>query len=420
MPAKRIVSRMVLLALLVALVIPFAQSASAHGPGHGHGHGPTPPTPPAAHLRIGVFAQSIPAMAAVSEGFYADYNLTVEYLQVSSSTQQFEYLRDGLYDIVMTSPDNVANYRLNSSNALGATIDQIAFLGLDNAQKLALVTQPGISSPSELAGKVIAVDSPSSGFAYVIYEILAQYGLQRDVDYTVLPVGGVYQRYVGLLNGDFDATLLSNGFETRAENAGYPLFDTVSDIADPYLGLVAAAKTSWLNTNRDVALRFSKAYIKAVRWSLDPANRDAAIQLLMTNQGLTQSLAEQFYDLQVTPGIGNIAEAEIDREALYNVLVLRNKYNGFDQPQNLRRLSNPGQLYTLDFQREAIRELRKESNPGPGGPGNGGPGGPGNGGPGGPGNGGPGGPGNGGPGGPGNGGPGGPGHGGPGHGPGGH
>jgi ABC-type nitrate/sulfonate/bicarbonate transport system substrate-binding protein len=358
MPAKRIVSRMVLLALLVALVIPFAQSASAHGPGHGHGHGPTPPTPPAAHLRIGVFAQSIPAMAAVSEGFYADYNLTVEYLQVSSSTQQFEYLRDGLYDIVMTSPDNVANYRLNSSNALGATIDQIAFLGLDNAQKLALVTQPGISSPSELAGKVIAVDSPSSGFAYVIYEILAQYGLQRDVDYTVLPVGGVYQRYVGLLNGDFDATLLSNGFETRAENAGYPLFDTVSDIADPYLGLVAAAKTSWLNTNRDVALRFSKAYIKAVRWSLDPANRDAAIQLLMTNQGLTQSLAEQFYDLQVTPGIGNIAEAEIDREALYNVLVLRNKYNGFDQPQNLRRLSNPGQLYTLDFQREAIRELR--------------------------------------------------------------
>lgn len=401
MPAKRIVSRMVLLALLVALVIPFAQSASAHGPGHGHGHGPTPPTPPAAHLRIGVFAQSIPAMAAVSEGFYADYNLTVEYLQVSSSTQQFEYLRDGLYDIVMTSPDNVANYRLNSSNALGATIDQIAFLGLDNAQKLALVTQPGISSPSELAGKVIAVDSPSSGFAYVIYEILAQYGLQRDVDYTVLPVGGVYQRYVGLLNGDFDATLLSNGFETRAENAGYPLFDTVSDIADPYLGLVAAAKTSWLNTNRDVALRFSKAYIKAVRWSLDPANRDAAIQLLMTNQGLTQSLAEQFYDLQVTPGIGNIAEAEIDREALYNVLVLRNKYNGFDQPQNLRRLSNPGQLYTLDFQREAIRELRKESNPRPGGPGNGGPG-------------------NGGPGGPGNGGPGGPGHGGPGHGPGGH
>lgn len=401
MPAKRIVSRMVLLALLVALVIPFAQSASAHGPGHGHGHGPTPPTPPAAHLRIGVFAQSIPAMAAVSEGFYADYNLTVEYLQVSSSTQQFEYLRDGLYDIVMTSPDNVANYRLNSSNALGATIDQIAFLGLDNAQKLALVTQPGISSPSELAGKVIAVDSPSSGFAYVIYEILAQYGLQRDVDYTVLPVGGVYQRYVGLLNGDFDATLLSNGFETRAENAGYPLFDTVSDIADPYLGLVAAAKTSWLNTNRDVALRFSKAYIKGVRWSLDPANRDEAIQLLMTNQGLTQSLAEQFYDLQAAPGVGNIAEAEIDREALYSVLVLRDKYNGFDQPQNLRRLSNPGQLYTLDFQREAIRELRKESNPRPGGPGNGGPG-------------------NGGPGGPGNGGPGGPGHGGPGHGPGGH
>jgi ABC-type nitrate/sulfonate/bicarbonate transport system substrate-binding protein len=438
MPAKRIVSRMVLLALLVALAIPFAQSASAHGPGHGHG--PTPPAPAPAHLRIGVFARSIPAIAAVNKGFYADYNITVEYLQVSSSTQQFQYLRDDLYDIVMTSPDNVANYRLNSSNALGATIDQVGFLGLDAAQKLALVARPGISSPSDLAGKVIAVDSPNSGFAYVIYDILASYGLERNVDYTVLPVGGVSLRYQGLLNGDFDATLLSNGFETRAENAGYPLFDTVGDIADPYLGLVAAAKSSWLNANEDVALRFSKAYIKAVRWSLDPANRDEAVQMLMSNQNISQSLAEQYYDIQVDPATGNIAEGAIDREALYNVLVLRNKYNGFDQTQNLRRLSNPGTLYTLDIQRKAIRELRHESHPGPGnggpgnggpgngGPGNGGPGngGPGNGGPGngGPGNGGPGngGPGNGGPGngGPGNGGPGngGPGNGGPGHGPG--
>src|SRR5882724_10862603 len=75
------------------------------------------------HLRIGVFNKTLTTLAAESEGFLAEQGLTVEYLQVSSSTQQFQFLRDGQYDLVHSSPDNTVNYRLNDSNALGATFD---------------------------------------------------------------------------------------------------------------------------------------------------------------------------------------------------------------------------------------------------------------------------------------------------------
>lgn len=333
----------VLLLVALALLAP-AQAGAA----------PADPPPAPATVRVGVFAQSIPAMAANSHGFYADAGLTVQYQQVGSSTQQFQALRDDQYDVVLTSPDNVANYRLNASNPLGATIDAQAFLGLDGGQNLRLVARPGIASPRDLAGKKLAVDAPNSGFAYVLYAIMQKYGLERDRDYTVVPVGGVFQRYNGLLAGDVDATLLSNGFETRAANAGYPQLDPVTAIANPYLGLVAAAKQSWLDRNAAVAQRFTNAYMRAVRWSFDPANREAALGLLMTQPGVDRGLAEQLYAIQLDPAIGNIRDGDIDRRGLLNVLELRARFNGFDSPQILPYLVSPASgLYTERFQRAA-------------------------------------------------------------------
>lgn len=345
--ARRFISRLVLLALFTAIAAPLAQDASAHS------------SPPPATIRMGIFARSLPMLAASAKGFYAKYNLDVQYLQVTSSTQQFQYLRDDQYDVIQTSPDNVANYRLNTSNPLGATIDQQMFVGFDSGQYLVLAARPGITSPADLRGKKLAVDALTSGFAYVLYKIMLQYGLVRDVDYQVVPVGGVVQRYNGLLAGDFDATLLSSGFETRAANQGYPLLDSVADIADPYLGSAAAAKTSWLRSHRDVATRFVKAYIEASEWSFNPANREEAIGLLMTLPNTSRELAEQLYTIQVTEGVGNIRNGEIDRKALYNVLALRKEFNGFDSPQNLRFLSSPASpLYDLSYWLRARIELR--------------------------------------------------------------
>jgi len=351
MSAQRLIPRLVLLALLVALTAPLSGPAAAHG-----GHQPPPAT-----VRIGVFARSLPMLAADAKGFNAKYNLTVQYLQVTSSTQQFQALRDGEYDMVQTSPDNVANYRLNASNPLGATIDQQMFVGFDSGQKLILVAKPGITSPADLRGKTLAVDALNSGFAYVLYKIMQNYGLQRGTDYNVVSVGGVFQRYNGLLANQFDATLLSSGFETRAANAGYVLLDSVSSIANPYLGSVGAGKTAWLRQNRDAVERFTKAYIEASRWSFDPANREEAIGLLMTLPNTPRALAEQLYAIQVTVGVGNIPDASIDREALYNVLALRAEFNGFDQRQNLRFLASPAsRLYDLSYYRRARAELRHD------------------------------------------------------------
>lgn len=307
-------------------------------------------------IRFGCFYRSLPMMVAEQQGFYAKHGVDVDYQQVTSSTQQFEYLRDDRYDAVQTSPDNVANYRYNRGNPIATRVDAQGFMGMDYGMLLAVVARPGIGSIEDLRGGTVSVDAPDSGFAYVLYKIVARAGLRRGEDYAVVSTGGVADRYRSLMEtDDFDATLLSGGFETRAKNAGYALLDSVYDIADPYLGAWAAAKSSWLRENAELAAAFIAAYRKAVRWCFDPANREACLDRLMQAPQTPRSLAEQLYQIQLRPGVGNVPDAGIPPDGVLNVLRLREELGGFEDRHDLDALAGPdGDLYDLAYHRAAV------------------------------------------------------------------
>jgi ABC-type nitrate/sulfonate/bicarbonate transport system substrate-binding protein len=295
-------------------------------------------------IRLGGFYRSLPLAVAEEHGLYAAHDLEVEFDQVSSSTQQFQYLSDGRYDVVQTSPDNTANYRLNSGNPIGQLVAAKGFLGLDHGMYLVVVAQPTIESIEQLRGETISVDAPESGFAYVIYKILANHGLQRGVDYDIVSTGGVYDRFVAMVEqgADFAATLMSGGFETRAADRGFVLLDSVHDIYDPYLGVWAAARDQWLEGNADLATDFVAAYRQASDWVFDPLNRDACIERLQRLPNTSPELAERLYEIQVTQGVGNIEGGALDPAGVRNVLSLRDEFGGFEEPQDIDELVAPG------------------------------------------------------------------------------
>ncbi|HUP15829.1 MAG TPA: ABC transporter substrate-binding protein [Acidimicrobiia bacterium] len=307
-------------------------------------------------IRLGGFYRSLPMVAAEEKGFYEDHGVEVDFGQVTSSTQQFQYLSDGLYDVVQTSPDNTANYRSNDRNPIGVRVDAQGFLGLDYGMLLVVVAQPDVKSVADLRGRTISVDAFDSGFAYVIYKILANHGLERDKDYTVVSTGGVYDRYVAMVDkgADFAATLMSGGFETRAANRGFNLLDSVHDIFDPYLGVWAAAKREWLRANSQLAVDFVTAYRAASAWVFDPANRDECLSMLERIPYTSPELAEQLYEIQLRPGVGNIPDGTIDPEGVRNVLSLRIEFSGFEEPQDLDVLVGSGtELFDLRYLNES-------------------------------------------------------------------
>jgi ABC-type nitrate/sulfonate/bicarbonate transport system substrate-binding protein len=312
-----------------------------------------PSTP--ATLNVGYFGRTLPMIAAQSKGFFAAEGLTVNFLPIASSTQAFAALRDGSYDAALTSVDNVVNYRLNAGNPLGNVLDVKAFFSVDYSNWLTLAGRSGITRVEDFRGKTLAVDAPTSGFAYVLYEVLHRHGLELGVDYKVVSIGGGAQRFQSLIAGTVDGTLLNNGFEIRAQAAGRPLFETVFDIADAYQGSVAASMTAWLDGHSDAAVRFTRAFYAATRWSFDPANRSEAIQLLMSQPNTTQALAERLYAAQTTPRRGLSPYLVIDRRGLRAVLNLRQACGGFERKQNLSELSLPGGgIYTFRYWRRAV------------------------------------------------------------------
>lgn len=308
-------------------------------------------------IHLGGFYRSLPMMVAEQKGFYAESDVEVVFDQVKSSTQQFEYLSDGRYDVVQTSPDNTANYRLNEHNPINTQVDAQGFLGLDYGMKLILVARPEIDSIEDLRGQTISVDAPESGFAYVVYRILASHGLEKDRDYDIVSHGGVYDRYIALVENDepFAATLMSGGFETRAANQGFTLLDSVLDIADPYLGVWAAARRGWLKANRELVVDFVRAYLTATSWVFDPANRNGCLDLLEGLPNTSRELAGQLYEIQVRPGVGNVPDGDIDPQGIRNVLELRADFSGFEQTQDLDRLVS---LDTDLFDRSYLEEAR--------------------------------------------------------------
>lgn len=96
----------------------------------------------------------------------------------------FNSILNGSYDILTATVDNALNYRFNQNQ-------NVSVLGqLDQGPDLVIASVPSITNLSQLKGKDIIVDSPSSGYSFLIQYVLAKAGLtlaNGDYSFTVSP-----------------------------------------------------------------------------------------------------------------------------------------------------------------------------------------------------------------------------------------
>jgi ABC-type nitrate/sulfonate/bicarbonate transport system substrate-binding protein len=91
---------------------------------------------------------------------------------------------NGQYDILTATVDNALNYRFNQNQS-------VTVLGqLDQGPDLVIASVPSITNLSQLKGKPIIVDSPLSGYSFLLQYVLAKAGLtlaNGDYSFTVSP-----------------------------------------------------------------------------------------------------------------------------------------------------------------------------------------------------------------------------------------
>jgi ABC-type nitrate/sulfonate/bicarbonate transport system substrate-binding protein len=275
------------------------------------------------HLTTMVFqgVQNLPLFAAQHKGFFTKRGLDVDQKIAPNSLELRDGLAQGRYQIVHTSVDNAI------AMAEQAKVDIVVVCGGDNGWNDLLV-QPEINTYADLRGKTVVVDAPDTAFAFQLYQMLKLNGVAQG-EYTVKPVGATRFRLQAVTTDkSVAASILNLPFSLQAEQAGIKKLATATDVIGPYLSTTGFVLRSWARDNDDTLVRYLQAYIEGVRWTLDPANKAEAIELLAKGLNISPEMASRSYAVAVDPKNGFMKDAAVDIEGFKNVLKLRVELHG--------------------------------------------------------------------------------------------
>ncbi|MET0454553.1 MAG: hypothetical protein ABW137_22180 [Mycobacterium sp.] len=282
-------------------------------------------------ITLGVFSPSVLLGVARDTGRLSAAGLRVDDVAVPSSPAQFAALRDGAYDAVFTSPDNVLAYRFLPRNPLGALLDVEIVAGVDRGVGLCLGARPGVSEVAELRGGRLGVDVPTSGFAFVAYALLEDLGLSRD-DVEILTLGSTPKRVAALQADGCDVTVLNAGNELIARDVGCALLADVTRLG-PYLGTVVARMRQGpqdVAVGRLVAV-LGETAAAIVGGELDGEALSAARQLL----GLGDDTAADHVAVLKDPVRGLVPDGSVDVVSLTTLVDLRRRFLPFPELDGL-------------------------------------------------------------------------------------
>jgi ABC-type nitrate/sulfonate/bicarbonate transport system substrate-binding protein len=267
-----------------------------------------------------------PIWIAEEKGFFQRNAVAVKVTPTPGSAFQLTGLIDGKFDIAMTAIDNVIAYSEGQGAApTRETPDIIAFMGGDNGF-LRLMAVPEVKAYADLKGRQISVDALTTGYAFVLMELLDKGGL-RSGDYELVEAGGVLQRFQALMEKKHAATLLISPFEVNAEAKGFTRLAHAADVLGAYQGLVGATRRAWARERETDLVGFIRAYLAALDWLYEPANKAEAIAILRKNlTTMPEELAQKSYDILVHPSQGFFRSGMLDIPGIETVLLLRSKY----------------------------------------------------------------------------------------------
>jgi ABC-type nitrate/sulfonate/bicarbonate transport system substrate-binding protein len=289
-----------------------------------------------------------PTWAAQEQGFFAKGGVEVKLTNTPSSVFQLTNLIEGKFDIAVTAIDNLIAYMEGQGEVpVATTPDLFGFVSVDNGL-LSLAAVPDVKTVADLKGRTLSVDAMTTGYAFVLFDLLRRHGLERG-DYKVDKAGGVLARWDALKEKKHDGTMLITPFDILAKAAGFNILERAIDVYGHYQGLVGATRRSWAKDNAKNLEAYIRGYVEGLAWLSDPANKEAAIAVLCKNlPQMSGELAAESYAALINPR-GFSPKGQIDIEGVKTVLELRSRYG---EPK--KTLTDPAKYYDPQYYRAAL------------------------------------------------------------------
>jgi ABC-type nitrate/sulfonate/bicarbonate transport system substrate-binding protein len=279
-------------------------------------------------LKVNIFPGGFnwPIWVAQEKGFFAKQAVAVQTINTPNSREQLTGLINGQFDIAMTAVDNLLAYREGQGAVPIDGSALVAVMGSDNGF-LRVGARKGITSFEQLKGQQLSVDALTTGYAFVLLEVMERNGLLLNRDYTTVQAGGVLNRFNELIEGKHAATMLIAPFDVLAKERGANILTDASAALGQYQGLVAGVRDTWASNNRPAMVGYIRAWRDALDWMYDPRNKDEAIAIFMKNvNGANRQSAETSYGILLDPKNGFARDAAINVAGVQTAVQLREKY----------------------------------------------------------------------------------------------
>jgi ABC-type nitrate/sulfonate/bicarbonate transport system substrate-binding protein len=293
-------------------------------------------------------ASATPIYVAQAKGFFAREGIEVKVTPTPNSGFQMSGLINGKFQVASTALDNLIAYQEGQGTAkTERPADLITIMG-GASTELALMALPSIKSVAELRGKEFALDSLSTGYAFVLRKMLEKNGLMPS-DYKFVAVGGTRERLEALRAGTMAAGLISEPFTTQAKKEGLSFLGEAVSSVGRYQATVQIANRWWAKENEKAMVGYIRAMISAVDWIYEPANRQETIKILAEAVKISEAAATPSV-IGLTEGQGRLSpKAALDVEGVKTVLQLREQYG---EPQ--KKMGAPEKYYDLTYYNKAL------------------------------------------------------------------
>ncbi|HEY4094866.1 MAG TPA: ABC transporter substrate-binding protein [Baekduia sp.] len=228
--------------------------------------------------------------AAQKEGFFDKNNIDLNITIIPSSPNIVAAAEGGSLDMFAVATDSAV-----AAISKGAKIKVVG--GIQNVSALQFVAPPGTTSAASLKGATLGATNLTSSDALYAKLFVEQAGVDAK-DIKLVSVGTFPQRQAALEAKQIKGAMMTEPWTTELKDKGFAVLGGADKAAgSDFNFLNVGARSDWASSNRDVVVRFLKAYRQGAAWLYDPANKAAALKLLTDKPvGLDAAAAASTYD----------------------------------------------------------------------------------------------------------------------------
>ena len=247
----------------------------------------------AREIRIGTNNNYFTATVAYQKGFLQDEfgdGFKISLHNFTNGPQQIEAIAAGELDIVQYGDVPTTN-----SYANNAGVHVISNLwSSDDAYALLAGPDSGISQPSDLKGKTVAIGIGTNNHQFLL-KVLEAGGL-TEADINILNISSGSDQLASLIEGSVDAiTTTQPNFDSYAEKSGGKIIVTNKDynLAATFI----LATDDFATKNPDTVARVLKVLDQTNKWIEE--NLDESVTIVADYFGIAEADARKYWDTRV-------------------------------------------------------------------------------------------------------------------------